>query len=126
MSIKKIEIQDHQGNVYHPHTTSDVVFMPDGRKTSDVINNSQNHKLTQDSGYALSLPAKYDINNTRKSGIYMGSDLVNAPSVLWYIIDVKAHNDKYVLQEATSFTEVNTPKLSRALVNNVWTPWRSL
>lgn len=37
MATKKIEIQDHQGNVYYPHTTVDVVFMKDGRKAEDVI-----------------------------------------------------------------------------------------
>lgn len=37
MAVSKIEIQDNQGNVYHPHTTVDVVFMKDGRKAEDVI-----------------------------------------------------------------------------------------
>jgi len=41
MATKKIEIQDHQGNVYYPHTTVDVVFMKDGRKAEDVITGNE-------------------------------------------------------------------------------------
>lgn len=37
MVTKKIEIQDHNGNIYHPHTTSDVVFMKDGKKLEETI-----------------------------------------------------------------------------------------
>lgn len=41
MATKKIEIQDHQGNVYYPHTTVDVVFMKDGRKAENVITGNE-------------------------------------------------------------------------------------
>ena len=41
MATKKIEIQDHQGNVYYPHTTVAVVFMKDGRKAEDVITGNE-------------------------------------------------------------------------------------
>ena len=41
MATKKIAIQDHQGNVYYPHTTVDVVFMKDGRKAEDVITGNE-------------------------------------------------------------------------------------
>lgn len=38
MAVNKIEIQDENGNIYHPHTTSDVVFDNDGRSLKDNIN----------------------------------------------------------------------------------------
>lgn len=37
MAIKKIEIQDHQGNIYHPHTDAKVVFTSDGKTVEEGI-----------------------------------------------------------------------------------------
>lgn len=37
MATKKIEIQDHQGNVYHPHTDANVVFMSDGKTVKEAL-----------------------------------------------------------------------------------------
>lgn len=37
MAIKKIEIQDHQGNIYHPHTDAKVVFTSDGKTVEESI-----------------------------------------------------------------------------------------
>lgn len=37
MATKKIEIQDHQGNVYHPHTDANVVYMPDGKTVKEAL-----------------------------------------------------------------------------------------
>ncbi|WP_195938757.1 hypothetical protein [Romboutsia sp. 1001713B170131_170501_G6] len=37
MSIKKVEIQDHEGNVYHPHTDAKVVFTSDGKSVEEEL-----------------------------------------------------------------------------------------
>lgn len=37
MAVNKIEIQDENGNIYHPHTTSDVVFRKDGLNVDQLI-----------------------------------------------------------------------------------------
>lgn len=52
MATKKIEIQDHQGNVYHPHTSADIVFMSDGTKAQDNIETNKNNitKLQNNQG----------------------------------------------------------------------------
>lgn len=45
MDINKIEIQDENGNIYYPHTASDVVFDEDGRSISKNLNSFFfNHK----------------------------------------------------------------------------------
>lgn len=40
MAIKTVEIQDSLGDVYHPHTVSEVVFH-EGRKVSEIIENTK-------------------------------------------------------------------------------------
>lgn len=37
MAIKKVEIQDHLGNVYYPHTEANVVFTKDGKTVEEKI-----------------------------------------------------------------------------------------
>ncbi|WP_368253600.1 hypothetical protein, partial [Clostridium paraputrificum] len=37
MTINKIEIQDENGNIYHPHTDSSVVFRKDGLNVDQLI-----------------------------------------------------------------------------------------
>lgn len=39
MSVKNIEIQDSEGNVYHPHTVANVVFTEDGKTVEEKIKN---------------------------------------------------------------------------------------
>lgn len=36
--IKKIELQDHEGNIIHPHTETSLVFMNDGKTLDEVMN----------------------------------------------------------------------------------------
>lgn len=38
MATKKVEMQDELGNVYHPHTTSGVVFMENGQTAETAVN----------------------------------------------------------------------------------------
>lgn len=37
MNKFKIEIQDHDNNIYHPHTSADVVFLEDKTTVSENI-----------------------------------------------------------------------------------------
>ena len=37
MTIKKVEIQDYNGDVYYPHTSANVVFMSDASKLEDAV-----------------------------------------------------------------------------------------
>lgn len=37
MAIKKIEIQDDKGNIYHPHTSSSVVFLKNGTSLDSYL-----------------------------------------------------------------------------------------
>ncbi len=36
--IKKVELQDHEGNIIHPHTEAGLVFMNDGKTLDEVVN----------------------------------------------------------------------------------------
>ncbi|TDQ35295.1 PQQ-binding-like beta-propeller repeat protein [Aureibacillus halotolerans] len=40
---RKIRIEDDQANVYHPHTTSDVVFNSDGTTIKDYVDSKSNN-----------------------------------------------------------------------------------
>lgn len=35
--IAKIEIQDHQGNIYYPHTETEVVFRPNKKTVEESL-----------------------------------------------------------------------------------------
>lgn len=89
------------------------------------VDNSQNHKLTSDDGTAINI-SNNDINNYKKYGSYMGSNVINAPDTGWWFFEVKAHNDKYIVQDAIQFTNPNTPRKTRACINGIWGEWRSL
>lgn len=47
MAIKKVEIQDHLGNVYYPHTEANVVFTKDGKTVEEKI---EDLKLSANNG----------------------------------------------------------------------------
>lgn len=89
------------------------------------VDNGQNHKLTSDDGTAINI-SNNDINNYKKYGSYMGSNVINAPDNGWWFFEVKAHNDKYIVQDAIQFTDPNSPRMTRSCVNGVWGKWRSL
>lgn len=35
--MKKVELQDHEGNIIHPHTETSVVFMNDGKTLDEAM-----------------------------------------------------------------------------------------
>ncbi len=36
--VKVVELQDHDGNIIHPHTEAKVVFLPDGSTLEENMN----------------------------------------------------------------------------------------
>lgn len=52
MAINKIEIQDAEGNIYHPHTTSDVVFY-NKKPIEDILLKFENEGLLKSEPYIL-------------------------------------------------------------------------
>ena len=54
----------------------------------------------------------------------MGSNMANAPSAAWYIVDVFRHNDIYTVQVAYSFTTSTCPVYIRTQTNGTWNAWR--
>lgn len=64
MAIKKIEIQDSTGDVYHPHTTTDVVFHGD-TKLFDLL-----AKFLKKDG---SVPVENTLNPLNSNQISLGS-----------------------------------------------------
>ena len=54
----------------------------------------------------------------------MGSNMTNAPSATWYIVDVLRHNDIYTVQVAYSFTSSTCPVYIRTQTNGTWNAWR--
>ena len=54
----------------------------------------------------------------------MGSNMANAPSATWYIVDVLRHNDIYTVQVAYQFTSASCPVYIRTQTNGIWNAWR--
>ncbi|HEL2085800.1 TPA: hypothetical protein TY878_001005 [Streptococcus suis] len=83
----------------------------------------QQHQLTQNN--SLALQASGDWNNILETGFYMGSNLLNQPTIAgmhsWKYVRVTKHNDLYVLQEAVDFYGVASA--FRVKNNGTWTPW---
>lgn len=133
MSTRKIEIQDHEGNVYHPHTSADVVYMPDGTdiKTSisslkTKVDNGQNYQLTLDNGNAYGFTNGNADDCVGMGRTYIGENITNSPNKAtgsWWTI-VSYRQGDYGHQIAYEWHGDGT--YIRNLRANNWTSWRRL
>lgn len=91
------------------------------------INNKKlsTHALTEDSGQAIVLAERYDVNNLLATGFYRCLRPTNVPAKdEWFYIRVISHNlSSYVFQEAYGYNGNWTGY--RVKVRNVWQPWKS-
>lgn len=89
------------------------------------IDNGQNHKLTNDDGNAIDI-SNGNANTLTKCGVYVGNNITNCPDNGFWMIEVKSPDDKFVIQEATQYTNPKSIKKTRSCINGAWIPWRSL
>ena len=84
----------------------------------------QQHQLTKSGGNSLS--AEIDWNNYTDSGLFMGSNLQNAPQGgnVWKHVQVLKHNDNWVVQVAYDFH--GQIAAVRSKTNGTWNPWKYL
>lgn len=91
------------------------------------VNNKKlsTHALTEDSGQAIVLSERYDVNNLLATGFYRCYKPTNIPAKdEWFYIRVISHNlSSYVFQEAYGYNGNWTGY--RVKVKNVWRPWKS-
>ena len=91
------------------------------------INNKKlsTHALTEDSGQAIVLAERYDVNNLLATGFYRCYRPTNVPAKdEWFYIRVISHNlSSYVFQEAYGYNGNWTGY--RVKVRNIWQPWKS-
>lgn len=91
------------------------------------VNNKKlsTHALTEDSGQAIVLAERYDVNNLLATGFYRCLRPTNVPvKDEWFYIRVISHNlSSYVFQEAYGYNGNWTGY--RVKVKNVWQPWKS-
>lgn len=91
------------------------------------VNNKKlsTHALTEDSGQAIVLAERYDVNNLLATGFYRCLRPTNVPAKdEWFYIRVISHNlSSYVFQEAYGYNGNWTGY--RVKVRNVWQPWKS-
>lgn len=91
------------------------------------VNNKKlsTHSLTEDSGQAIVLAERYDVNNLLATGFYRCLRPTNVPAKdEWFYIRVISHNlSSYVFQEAYGYNGNWTGY--RVKVRNVWQPWKS-
>jgi putative uncharacterized protein SPs0551 len=91
------------------------------------VNNKKlsTHALTEDSGQAIVLAERYDINNLVATGFYRCYRPTNVPAKdEWFYIRVISHNlSSYVFQEAYGYNGNWTGY--RVKVRNIWQPWKS-
>lgn len=91
------------------------------------VNNKKlsTHALTEDSGQAIVLAERYDVNNLLATGFYRCLRPTNIPAKdEWFYIRVISHNlSSYVFQEAYGYNGNWTGY--RVKVRNIWQPWKS-
>lgn len=91
------------------------------------VNNKKlsTHALTEDSGQAIVLSERYDVNNLLATGFYRCYRPTNVPAKdEWFYIRVISHNlSSYVFQEAYGYNGNWTGY--RVKVRNIWQPWKS-
>lgn len=93
----------------------------------DIYSNNQpiqQYQLTQNNGKVLN--AERDWNDYINTGLFMGSNLQNAPQGgnPWKHVQVFKHNDNWVVQVAYDFGgEIGA---IRAKVNGTWKSWKKL
>ena len=91
------------------------------------VNNKKlsTHALTEDSGKAIVLAERYDVNNLLATGFYRCYRPTNVPEKdQWFYIRVMSHNlSSYVFQEAYGYNGNWTGY--RVKVGNIWQPWKS-
>lgn len=91
------------------------------------VNNKKlsTHALTEDSGQAIVLAERYDVNNLLATGFYRCLRPANVPAKdEWFYIRVISHNlSSYVFQEAYGYNGNWTGY--RVKVRNIWQPWKS-
>jgi len=78
----------------------------------------QKYKLTDDSGVAAVVS---DLNLADNTGFYMGSNMLNAPSVDWHYVEVIRHNNIWCVQKAYNFNR--TSFYMRQKQNGTWGAW---
>ena len=93
---------------------------------SAQLNNTQTHKLSDNSGFCQNL-GSCNWNNVKTCGYYMGAGTTNAPenSADWFMVHVIAHNEIWCEQIATAFATTQK-RYIRYQTNGSWTTWRSL
>lgn len=89
------------------------------------VDNGQNHKLTNDDGNAIDI-SNGNANTLTKCGVYVGSNITNCPDNGFWMIESKAQNSNFIIQEATKFTDPKATKKTRSCISGVWCEWRSL
>ena len=88
----------------------------------------QHHRLTQNDGTAIKLLDGADLNTLTETGLYNGSNLLNAPTCdgahRWKYIRVSKHtdNDGHVLQEVIDFSGVVSAL--RVQKRGTWGDWQ--
>lgn len=91
------------------------------------VNNKKlsTHALTEDSGQAIVLAERYDVDNLLATGFYRCLRPTNVPAKdEWFYIRVISHNlSSYVFQEAYGYNGKWTGY--RVKVRNIWQPWKS-
>ncbi|WP_242224458.1 pyocin knob domain-containing protein [Bacillus cereus group sp. BfR-BA-01380] len=96
----------------------------------DNTDNFQRVKLTDDTGYNISLQDASDLNTVTKSGFYKGLNLKNAPKDQgWWYVQVYSHNDINYACMQIVYSLNNTSENSlyiRKKAAGVWTEWKQL
>ncbi|CAH1216157.1 pyocin knob domain-containing protein [Paenibacillus sp. JJ-223] len=101
-------------------TTAGAAFTPALHRIANTGDPWQKVAVTSDSGFALDI-SNANLNDPRKTGWYMGSQVVNAPSADWHYFEIIRHNDLWEVQNAYNFNR--TTYQQRLKQNGVWTPW---
>lgn len=94
--IYKVQMEDENGNIHYPHTTSDVVFMKDGNSVEQTIKDLNDKKHTHSNKSVVDKLTQGMLD--KLAGIATGAEVNVQPD--WSVTDTAS--DAYIKNKPTS------------------------
>lgn len=126
----KAEFDTHTNNKSNPHgvTAAQVGAYSKAEANSQLASGLATK--TNVRGYSnttVTVISDTDLNDLTESGVFMGQNLVNAPSTSWWFVQNMVHNSNYITQIAYVVVSATSdrPRI-RKKSNGVWGEWQAL
>ena len=122
MPYYEVELQDEIGNVFHPHTSAEVVFMEDG--TVHNISPTAHPGMMRNLGAITSGNIKDKILELASSGTFdVSPDVTGTPDAKYYQGEVFYVGAGRIHVQLTSLNTVEHQTYKAMYIDGMWTDW---